>query len=126
MGRAVADGFGGPVVDQFPVNSIRTAGHAHAAALAFVKRIAAASGVLEVDVEESHLVAAGWIGIAVVAMDAKELVIIRKSFGTLGPGFFVEEQIGFLAVDEDQIERGLGPANAIVGLGIADTHAGFV
>src|SRR6266567_3928072 len=124
--RAVADRFGGPVVDQLPVNSIRAAGHAHAAALAFVKWITARAGVLEVDVEEAHFVAAQRIGIAIVAMYAEKLVVIGKSFGAFGPGFFVKKEIGFLAVDEDQIERGLAPADAIVALGIADAHAGFV
>src|SRR5687767_1647511 len=100
MRRPIADRFAGPAVDQLPVNSIGTAGHAQAAALAFVKRIAAGALVLPVDVEEAHLVAARWIGIAIVAMDAEELVEKGKILGRDGFGFLAEEDVGFLAVED--------------------------
>ena len=117
----VADGFGGPIVEEGPANTVRACGHAEPAALTTVKRALPWTVVVAVDAEKTHLVTPLGIGFVWVYEYAESFVEIgdvpRGVFGRLP----VNYQIGVSSVVVYHPQRGFPPSDAVIGFRIPDS-----
>ena len=126
MRGAVRDGCGGPVIDEFPMNAIRAAGHTKATVLILAPRKPVGSVVFPIDVEEAHFVAARGVRFPIVAMHTEQFMVIGERFGSFRCVFLGKKNIRPFAADQREIEARLVPLNAVVALRVSDAQPRFV